>query len=419
MNPDYPRSAVTNGKCPVWPGGRLPAWRRNAGRRMPTRPKKPTIEVAADRPDHAISPTLYGLMTEEINHAYDGGLYAELIQNRIFKDARRNQRGNAPFHRPNLHTGSLVPGQRRRRRQARISLDDTTPSTPPRSRQALQARHRRRQSPTAASASPTTATGESPSDPHPVHRLASTPIRQGFLRPAHSRYRKQRRLHHLRRRNIDRVTTTTGKNLTVTSHRPANIKPTARTRFVISANPPAPSGSTWSRSSRPRTTIAPTAIASTSCRSSPTCSRHSSAFPAATIVEGDTIADPLQLEEDHRPPRPPARPPRLLELPLHRRHGPAGIPRVVRGPAHGAGAGRLRRLCARTASTSSRPGPRAYVQDALDEIEYVTGDADHQLGRATGQGRPSRAVRAALRRDRQRGQLRQVRQLRRPLRPVL
>ncbi len=31
-----------------------------------------------------ISPTLYGLMTEEINHSYDGGLYAEMIQNRSF-----------------------------------------------------------------------------------------------------------------------------------------------------------------------------------------------------------------------------------------------------------------------------------------------------------------------------------------------
>ena len=31
-----------------------------------------------------ISPTLYGLMTEEINHSYDGGLYAEMIQNRAF-----------------------------------------------------------------------------------------------------------------------------------------------------------------------------------------------------------------------------------------------------------------------------------------------------------------------------------------------
>ena len=33
-----------------------------------------------------VSPTLYGLMTEEINFSYDGGLYAELVRNRVFKD---------------------------------------------------------------------------------------------------------------------------------------------------------------------------------------------------------------------------------------------------------------------------------------------------------------------------------------------
>lgn len=33
----------------------------------------------------AVSPTLYGMMTEEINHAFDGGLYAELLQNRTFR----------------------------------------------------------------------------------------------------------------------------------------------------------------------------------------------------------------------------------------------------------------------------------------------------------------------------------------------
>ncbi len=31
-----------------------------------------------------VSPTLYGMMTEEINHAFDGGLYAELLSNRTF-----------------------------------------------------------------------------------------------------------------------------------------------------------------------------------------------------------------------------------------------------------------------------------------------------------------------------------------------
>jgi alpha-N-arabinofuranosidase len=45
-----------------------------------------TFTVDAGRPVGKVSPTLYGLMTEEINHSYDGGLYAELIQNRAFLD---------------------------------------------------------------------------------------------------------------------------------------------------------------------------------------------------------------------------------------------------------------------------------------------------------------------------------------------
>ncbi|HEY5298565.1 MAG TPA: alpha-L-arabinofuranosidase C-terminal domain-containing protein [Verrucomicrobiae bacterium] len=46
----------------------------------------PTFTVDASHPIGKVSPTLYGLMTEEINHSYDGGLYAELIQNRAFLD---------------------------------------------------------------------------------------------------------------------------------------------------------------------------------------------------------------------------------------------------------------------------------------------------------------------------------------------
>ena len=46
----------------------------------------PTFTVEAGRPAGKVSPMLYGLMTEEINHSYDGGLYAELIQNRAFLD---------------------------------------------------------------------------------------------------------------------------------------------------------------------------------------------------------------------------------------------------------------------------------------------------------------------------------------------
>ncbi len=47
-------------------------------------PARLTLQL--DSPGASVSPSLYGLMTEEINYSYDGGLYGELIRNRIFKD---------------------------------------------------------------------------------------------------------------------------------------------------------------------------------------------------------------------------------------------------------------------------------------------------------------------------------------------
>ena len=38
---------------------------------------------------HAVSPMLYGIFFEEINRAGDGGLYAEMIQNRSFEDSEK------------------------------------------------------------------------------------------------------------------------------------------------------------------------------------------------------------------------------------------------------------------------------------------------------------------------------------------
>ncbi len=43
------------------------------------------LTIHADQPISAVSPTLYGLMTEEINYSYDGGLYAEMVRNRTFR----------------------------------------------------------------------------------------------------------------------------------------------------------------------------------------------------------------------------------------------------------------------------------------------------------------------------------------------
>ena len=99
-------------------------------------------------------------------------------------------------------------------------------------------------------------------------------------------------------------------------------------------------------------------------------------FPGGNYLEGGPHQRALRLEEDHRPSVDRPDPPEPLALPIQRRHGPARVPGVVRGPE-------MQPLLAVYAGYSlqqelGKPGPdlEPYVQDALDEIEYVTGDAD-------------------------------------------
>ncbi len=73
----------------------------------------PTITIDASTPAGKVSPLLYGLMTEEINHAYDGGLYGELVQNRAFLDDKAS-----PAH------WSLVQGDQA---AAKMTLDPSSP----------------------------------------------------------------------------------------------------------------------------------------------------------------------------------------------------------------------------------------------------------------------------------------------------
>ena len=69
-------------------------------RSEPTAAAKLTID--ATQIVSPVSPVLYGLMTEEINHSYEGGLYAEMVENRTFHSSWEGavpwnlvQRGNA------------------------------------------------------------------------------------------------------------------------------------------------------------------------------------------------------------------------------------------------------------------------------------------------------------------------------------
>jgi alpha-N-arabinofuranosidase len=62
-------------------------------RAMAAQQQPPTLTIEAGQPAGKVSPMHYGLMTEELNHAYDGGLYAELVRNRAFLD-----NAQAPAH---------------------------------------------------------------------------------------------------------------------------------------------------------------------------------------------------------------------------------------------------------------------------------------------------------------------------------
>jgi alpha-N-arabinofuranosidase len=53
-----------------------------------------TLTLQMDQAAKDVSPTLYGLMTEEINFSYEGGLYAQLVRNPSFKDDRNGHRPN-------------------------------------------------------------------------------------------------------------------------------------------------------------------------------------------------------------------------------------------------------------------------------------------------------------------------------------
>ncbi len=80
-----------------------------------------TLTIQADQPGVKISPTLFGLMTEEINYSYDGGLYGELIQTRFFQNPLRAfASGEAP---PIPHWSALATGNAK----ADISRDNANP----------------------------------------------------------------------------------------------------------------------------------------------------------------------------------------------------------------------------------------------------------------------------------------------------
>ncbi len=73
----------------------------------------PNLTVDLGQSAGPVSPRMYGLMTEEINHSFDGGLYGELVQNRALLDD-----ANTPSHYTAVQSGGST---------ATIALDPKQP----------------------------------------------------------------------------------------------------------------------------------------------------------------------------------------------------------------------------------------------------------------------------------------------------
>lgn len=61
------------------------------------------LSLDLSKPGVTVSPTLYGQMTEEINYSYDGGLYGDLVRNRAFLDDPKR-----PLHWSAVGDGSSI-----------------------------------------------------------------------------------------------------------------------------------------------------------------------------------------------------------------------------------------------------------------------------------------------------------------------
>ncbi len=85
---DAASAAVPAAPVPAAPAPEPASTQPDAAVSTSTGPAVLTID--AGKVTGAVSPMLYGLMTEEINFAYEGGIYGELIRNRTFKANAKN-----------------------------------------------------------------------------------------------------------------------------------------------------------------------------------------------------------------------------------------------------------------------------------------------------------------------------------------
>ena len=323
----------------------------------------PTLQINAAGPTVKLSPMFYGLMTEEINYSYDGGLYAELIRNRAFKD-----NDTEPSHWAAVHDGGA----------AGIALDTTQPPVSPALTTCL-----RLNVESAPAGSRVGVANDGywgiPVRPNTKYRASFYAKSDGGAAPLTVSIESNDGATVYARASVPKVTTD-WQQYAVTLTTPKGIAPTAATRFVITASRP---GTVWLNlvslfpptfNNRPNGNRID--LMQTLAAMKPAFLR----MPGGNYLEGDTIATRFDWKKTLGP---------ISQRPGHmgpwsyRSTDGMGLLEFLEWCEDL----KMEPLLAVYAGYSLRgehvePGAalQPFVQDALDEIEYVTGDVHTKWG---------------------------------------
>ena len=366
-----------------------------------TRAAGPTITIDAGSSSANVSRLFYGLMTEEIDHSYDGGLYAELVRNRAFLD----DAGSAAHWAAVQGDGAA----------AAIALDKSQPlnDTLPTS---LRVEVTQASKGHAAGVANEGYWGIPVKPDTRYHASFYAKAAPGFGGPVTVSIQSN-----------DGTTTfasgtvsglgTAWKQYEVTLQT-GRVTPTTAARYVLTVERP---GTVWFSLASlfpPTFNNQPNGFRPDIMQMMVDMKPKFLRFPGGNFLEGDQIADRFEWKKTLGP---------LAGRPGHvgpwsyRSTDGLGLYEFLLW-AEDMGAEPLLAVYAGYSlkGVHVNPGPdlEPYVQDALDEIEYVTGPATSKWGALRAKAGHPPALQADLRRGRQRGLVRQVRFVRSAVRTV-
>ncbi len=307
-----------------------------------TRAAGPTVTIDTASPAGKVSPLFYGLMTEEINHAYDGGLYAELVRNRAFLDDPAT-----PAHWSLVQTDGSA---------ATIALD---PKEPLNTSIGTSLRLNVTQASTGHAAG---ITNEGywgiPVKPNTRYRASFyAKAAPGFSGPVAVSIQSDDGRTIYATKTVSGLTSS-WKPYEFTLQTDKNVTPTAKARYVLTVDRP---GTVW---------FSLVSLFPPTFKDQPNGFRpdimqmmvgHEAevpAFPGRQLPRRGSDRRSIRVEEDDRPAVRSPRAHGALGLSVDRRAGPPRIPALVRGHERRAPAGRVRRLLPQGRARESGAGSR-------------------------------------------------------------